>query len=75
MIKFIHKKRIVEDGEKGKIIIYYNLTDIFLGVFLFALVVFFIRDYLSHSLNKQQNNCISSSNSFLNINKIDMQKK
>ncbi|MEI8270064.1 MAG: hypothetical protein WCG45_01720 [bacterium] len=75
MIKFIHKKQVRREGEKGKIIIYYSFTDIFLGLVLFALVLFFIRDYLSHSLNKQQDNCLAYSNSFLNLNKIDMQKK
>ena len=48
MIKFIHKKHINPDKENGKIIIYYNVTDIFLGTVLLILVVFFIHDYLSH---------------------------
>ena len=72
MIKFIHKKRIVEDGEKGKIIIYYNLTDIFLGLILFGLVVFFINDYLSHSLKGLQNNCMEFSKQTLDIKKNEM---
>ncbi len=48
MVKFIHKKHILQNKESGKIIIYYSLTDITLGVALLALVVFFINDYLSH---------------------------
>ncbi len=48
MIKFIHKQHV--QREAGKIVIYYNITDIFLGVALLALVVFFIHDYLSHAL-------------------------
>lgn len=51
MIKFIHKKHVHSDS--GKIIIYYNALDIFLGVALMILVVFFIHDYLSHALATQ----------------------
>lgn len=54
MIKFVYKKRTEEEGEKGNTVIYYNFTDIFLGLILFGLVVFFINDYLSHSLIKKQ---------------------
>ena len=45
----------LSDNEK-KIIIYYNASDIFLGIALLALVIFFIHDYLSHSLNPQNIN-------------------
>jgi hypothetical protein len=38
------------DKGSSKFIIYYNASDIFLGVILLVLVVFFIRDYLSHAL-------------------------
>lgn len=50
MIKFIHKKHIHESDINNKIIIYYNVSDIFLGATLLILVVFFIHDYLSHTL-------------------------
>lgn len=50
MIKFIHKKHIQESDKNNKIIIYYNVSDIFLGATLLILVVFFINDYLSHTL-------------------------
>jgi hypothetical protein len=50
MIKFIHKKHIQEtSGTKG-LVIYYNVSDIFLGLTLFVLVIFFINDYISHRL-------------------------
>jgi len=62
MIKFIHKKHIKNDTETGKIIIYYSLSDILLGVLLFGLVVFFIQDYLSHTLGEERNKCISDFN-------------
>ena len=58
MIKFIHKKHIHESKDSGKIIIYYNFTDIFLGTALLVLVVFFINDYLSHALKPKNNNVI-----------------
>ncbi len=57
MIKFIHKKHPNGDVAKGNIIIYYSVSDIILGAMLLALTVFFMHDYLSHSLNKQNNNC------------------
>lgn len=50
MIKFIHKKHLQENKVSGKIVIYYNISDIFLGVTLLILVAFFINDYLSHTL-------------------------
>ena len=56
MIKFVHKKHINEDIQRRRITIYYSFSDIFLGTMLLVLTVFFMNDYLSHSL-KQQNNC------------------
>jgi len=57
MIKFIHKKHINQDMQGGKIIIYYSISDIVLGVMLLALTVFFMNDYLSHSLKKSSSDC------------------
>ena len=54
MIKFLHKKHINKDHGNAKIIIYYNLSDIFLGTTLIILVAFFIHDYLLHSLFDSQ---------------------
>lgn len=68
MIKFIHKKHIRE-VEGGKLVIYYNISDIFLGVVLLALVVFFIHDYLSHALNEGRNNCPTFSRSVFDVQK------
>ncbi len=48
MIKFRHKKHMQEGKGEAKIVIYYNISDIFLGVALMTLVFFFINDYLSH---------------------------
>lgn len=59
MIKFVHKKRVEKNIEKGKLIVYYNFFDILLGVILFSLVVFFINYYLSHSLKRTKDNCPS----------------
>jgi len=50
MIKFKEKKRVREGKHPGKIVIYYNFSDIFLGTTLLILVIFFINDYLSHRL-------------------------
>jgi len=52
MIKFIHKKHIHQDKNSGRIIIYYNITDIVLGTVLLILVLFFMHFYLSHTLEK-----------------------
>ena len=70
MIKFINKKHIAKNEETGKITIYYSVSDIFLGVVLFALVAFFINDYLSHSLGRQGSECISYP-SVLDMENID----
>jgi hypothetical protein len=48
-----------EDKNSGKIVIYYNASDIFLGTALLILVVFFINDYLSHALAPQNTNAMS----------------
>lgn len=71
MIKFIHKKHSESDFGKGKIVIYYNVSDIVLGIMLVALVAFFINDYLSHSLKKEQGNCFIYPKAILDL---DMQK-
>lgn len=58
MIKFIRKEHIKSDKQKGKVIIYYSYMDIFLGLFLFGLVLFFINDYIAHhSLTRFNNGC------------------
>jgi hypothetical protein len=44
------------ENKDNKIVIYYNALDIILGIILMALVVFFIHDFLSHSLNESCNN-------------------
>ncbi len=75
MIKFIRKKHVKDEGKKGKFIIYYSPLDIILGIILGALVIFFIHDYLSHSLNKRQSNCIYSSKTALFGNKNILNKK
>lgn len=49
MIKFKKKEHIQMTKESGKLVIYYNVSDIFLGITLLVLVVFFIHDYLSHN--------------------------
>ncbi len=51
MLKFKYKKNLHEYKEGNKFVVYYNYTDIFLGISLMLLVSFFIHDYLSHSYN------------------------
>jgi hypothetical protein len=55
MIKFIHKKHMQKENG-SKFVIYYNVSDIVLGVMLLSLVAFFIHNYISTSLNSE-NNC------------------
>ncbi len=50
MIEFIHKRHMREDAKSNKFVIYYNAFDIFIGIALLILVIFFIHDYLSHAL-------------------------
>lgn len=50
MITFKHKKHMHDNKGDAKVVIYYNISDIFLGITLLILVVFFINDYLSHAL-------------------------
>ncbi len=49
MIEFRRKEK-QENTPSNKLIIYYSISDIFLGIILMALVAFFINDYLSHHL-------------------------
>ena len=71
MIKFIHKKHINRNIENGKIIIYYSVSDIILGIILVSLVIFFIHDYLVHSFEKKSSTCFSYPQSALDTaNKV-----
>lgn len=54
MIKFLHKKHIGK-SHGARVVIYYSLSDIILGLMLVALVIFFIHDYLVHNLWSSQN--------------------
>jgi len=56
MIKFVHKKHINQDNKDKKIIIYYSIFDIFIGIALLILVIFYINYYLSHTLYKSNDN-------------------
>jgi len=38
----------MEEGERGKIVIYWNYFDLCLGIVLMVLTVFFMNDYLVH---------------------------
>ncbi len=62
MIKFIHKKRLYLDDKVDKIIIYYNVLDVFMSIVLLSLITFFIHDYLYHALNQSHNNVDSCVN-------------
>lgn len=62
MVKFLHKKHINKGKGAGRVVIYYSLSDIFLGVILVALSIFFMNDYLSHTIwaSKSQNSNYTS---------------
>jgi len=47
MIQFIHKKHINKHPQTAKIIIYYSLADIILGLLLVSLSIFFALNYVS----------------------------
>ncbi len=69
MIKFIRKKHIAESIKSHKIVIYYSISDIFLGTALILLVMFFIHDYISHSMihpqDRYTNDFVSQQNKTL----------
>ena len=44
------------DDKKVKVVIYYSVSDFFLGAALIILVVFFINDNLSHALIEENGN-------------------
>lgn len=50
MIKFIHKKHINKHPRTAKVVIYYSLSEILLGLLLVALSIFFIYNYLDFKL-------------------------
>ena len=59
MIKFIHKKHINQSSQNAKIVIYYSISDIVLGIVLMALVAFFIYNYLEFKVfSSQINKCV-----------------
>ncbi len=64
MIKFIHKNHVHPDDKNFKFVIYYNISDIFLGTALLILVAFFAQDYLSHELTPD----VTNGNLYLNEN-------
>ncbi|MCX6752616.1 MAG: hypothetical protein NTZ87_03945 [Candidatus Nomurabacteria bacterium] len=66
MIKFVHKKHMHLDNKDSKVVIYYNASDILLGIALLALVVFFIHDYLSHALGDYDDAGLYTSQTYKN---------
>jgi len=46
MLRFINKKDLFKNIQGSKMVIYYSISDIFLGSILLILVVFFIYNYL-----------------------------
>jgi hypothetical protein len=54
MIKFIHREHAQEEKGSRKIVIYYSISDIFLGTALLLLVAFFIHDYISQRLTSNR---------------------
>lgn len=51
MFKFIHKKHLHFNPKTSKIVIYYNIPDIVLGILFTGLTVFFVYNYLSDSFH------------------------
>ena len=54
MIKFIHKKHFHKPTGGYKFIIYYDMSEIVLGVLLVSLVGFFVYNYLQNNLAYKQ---------------------
>ena len=65
MIKFIKKQHVQEEKISGKVIIYYSISDIFLGTALLLLVAFFIHDYISQRLTPRRFSGVNAENAFL----------
>lgn len=59
MIKFVHKKHISKARSGNKAVVYYSVSDIVLGVVLWALVAFFVISYLNVNLHPKQTGYIN----------------
>ncbi len=50
MLKFVHRKHFNKLKGEAKIVVYYSLSEIILGLLLVVLVTFFAMDYLKNNL-------------------------
>ncbi len=77
MIKFIRREHTNPNKQSGKVVIYYSVSDVFLGITLLALVIFFINDYLSHRVgpHKLSYNYEFESPNFSSIPEINISTK
>jgi hypothetical protein len=50
MIKLVHKKHMQKGSHGTKLVIYYSVSDIVLGILLLVLTGFFIYNYVGNSL-------------------------
>lgn len=56
------------NDKSTKVVIYYNASDIFLGITLLVLVVFFIYNYVSNALTPKNTNNINTNQVYKNKN-------
>lgn len=47
MLKFKRREKIISEEDKGKVVIYYSGSDVFLGGALVFLSIFFANDFLA----------------------------
>jgi hypothetical protein len=60
MLKFVHRKHFNKIKGQAKIVVYYSLSEIILGVLLIMLASFFAMDYLKNNLKNNELNIKSS---------------
>jgi hypothetical protein len=56
MLKFVHRKHFNKIKGQAKIVVYYSLSEIILGVLLIMLASFFAMDYLKNNLKNNELN-------------------
>ncbi len=59
MLKFVHRRHFNKIKE-ARIVVYYSLSEIILGLLLVVLVTFFALDYLKNNLSEGKSNVVSS---------------
>ena len=76
MIKFVHRKHTNQNQKTDKIVIYYSLLDIILGLLLMVLVAFFIYNYLEFKVfSPSQNGAYFPMYGVVRPNKLPINKQ